>query len=43
MNLNKKEIEFLVKVKNGEEKYEFKILKEDMNDFSFKKLDSDEI
>jgi glycine cleavage system aminomethyltransferase T len=43
MNLNKKEIEYLEKVKKGEEKYEYKILSENQDDFSFKKLCSEEL
>jgi hypothetical protein len=38
INLNKKEIEYLNKINRGEEKYVFKAINEDVNDFSFKKI-----
>ena len=38
INLNKKEIEYLNKINRGEEQYVFKVLNEDLNDFSFKKI-----
>ena len=38
VNLNKKEIEYLNKINRGEEQYVYKVLNEDINDFSFKKL-----
>ena len=43
MNLNKKEKEDLAKVQKGDEKYEFKVLSEDKDNFSFVKLDNIEV
>lgn len=38
INLNKKEIEYLNKINRGEEQYVFKVVNEDVNDFSIKKI-----
>lgn len=43
MNLNKKEKEDLAKVQKGDEKYEFKVLSENKDNFSFIKLDNEEV